>query len=358
MRWVESCLRYWTNGSKGPLRTSQLSGSHTSLPTSVAMTFKCILVPKLAPDKCLHLDCGRTADGTKIHLWGTLPTTNPDYLNQVWIVDGQLIRSAKATMQVIQMESKGTALTISKESWYSPCQKWFLDEDKIISKENPSFGFNLWGDKIVNGTLAQLHPNCHGFHILVLDGMGPGASHNFLQGVESAPSIDHVDAGLSLLFASDGTGQSGSCGTELSVKQGYETDITINNKLHDALCKEFKKKGSALGESWGASVAPTMASFSDRLWLDIPRFNSDPKTLQLSVNLGFPCFVYQIRYTATLKDGTIVEYYGGHFITGRAPWSDRGQLEGSDDNASLPSMTMIEKVDVSDSSEWGNGTHA
>lgn len=36
------------------------------------------------PRKCLQLDCGRTANGTRIHLSYEVSRMHPDYMNQLW----------------------------------------------------------------------------------------------------------------------------------------------------------------------------------------------------------------------------------------------------------------------------------
>ena len=81
----------------------------------------CILVYRDCPGKCLHLDCGRTSNGTKIHLWDIIDESHPDFLNQVWNLDGPLIRSAKDPTMVIHKEGvpykhkKGTVVHLWKE---------------------------------------------------------------------------------------------------------------------------------------------------------------------------------------------------------------------------------------------------
>jgi len=55
----------------------------------------CVISPAMCPGKTVHLDHGRTENGTKIVLSDRFPAGHEDFLSQVWIWDGIHFRSAK-----------------------------------------------------------------------------------------------------------------------------------------------------------------------------------------------------------------------------------------------------------------------
>ena len=123
----------------------------------------CLLVFRNHTGKCLHLDCGSTSNGTKLHLWDILDESHPDFLNQVWIIDGHLIRSAKAPRQVIHLESNwirpshcpGTYIHLwsEVESGHKDesNQEWIITGDgAIVCRSKPEWGWNAedWGQLV------------------------------------------------------------------------------------------------------------------------------------------------------------------------------------------------------------------
>merc|ERR1712232_260101 len=67
---------------------------------------RCLIIPDKARGKCLHLEGGETKNGTKILLSDQGP---PGHLNQEWLWDGLVIRSAKAPEKCLHLAIEGGA---------------------------------------------------------------------------------------------------------------------------------------------------------------------------------------------------------------------------------------------------------
>merc|ERR1719171_3326614 len=67
---------------------------------------KCMIIPKKAPGKFLHIAGGRTGNGTIIHVWDQVAHKHEP--NQEFLWDGKLIRSAKAPGKCLHLDNGKT----------------------------------------------------------------------------------------------------------------------------------------------------------------------------------------------------------------------------------------------------------
>jgi len=66
----------------------------------------CVIVPAMSPGKTVHLDDGRTENGTKIVLFDRKPVGNKNYVNQLWLWNGEVFRSAKDPTKCLYISSR------------------------------------------------------------------------------------------------------------------------------------------------------------------------------------------------------------------------------------------------------------
>ena len=78
--------------------------------------YKCLIVSKLYPGKCVHLEGGNTGNGTKIHLWDI---QDKDFPAQEWLVQGgnTIIKSVKAPRMSLQLDHGKTGNGTNVHLW-------------------------------------------------------------------------------------------------------------------------------------------------------------------------------------------------------------------------------------------------
>jgi len=122
---------------------------------------KCIIISRKAPSKCLHLDEGRTSNGTRIHLWD-IRDTQTSHPNQEWLWDGNLIKSAKSPGKCLHLDGRtgiGNGCKVHlwdlKSGDYSR-QQWYLRGNDIVSKTNSKYCMHLHEGGTGNGTKIHM----------------------------------------------------------------------------------------------------------------------------------------------------------------------------------------------------------
>jgi len=133
---------------------------------------QCFIVPLKAPGKTVHLDNGRTSNGTKIQLWNRLPRGHKDFLNQLWLWDGTIFRSAKNPGKCLHLDGgrtrNGTKIQVwdvlPRDAHNHANQAWRLEAKNIVSRKNNSGCWHLDKGHTGNGTKIHLwnlknHPN-------------------------------------------------------------------------------------------------------------------------------------------------------------------------------------------------------
>lgn len=68
--------------------------------------YTCVIVPAHSPGKTVHLDDGRTENGTKIVLHDRIAFGDRNDMNQLWLWDGETFRSAKDPRKYLYLRSK------------------------------------------------------------------------------------------------------------------------------------------------------------------------------------------------------------------------------------------------------------
>jgi hypothetical protein len=121
----------------------------------------CLIVPLKSPGKTVHLDGGRTGNGTKIQLWDRLPLGNDSYENQLWLWDGAIFRSSKDDRKCLHLAGGNTGNGTKIHLWdvlerSHPNQFWRVEGKNIVSIKNTSACWHLEHGNTGNGTKIQL----------------------------------------------------------------------------------------------------------------------------------------------------------------------------------------------------------
>jgi len=124
----------------------------------------CLICPLRDPSKCVHLDGGRTDNGTKICLWDRdFDERREEFSNQLWIWDGQIFRSGKNKSKCLHLSGGSTSNGTKIQLWdylesgdpaYAN-QAWCIEGNNIVSRKNVSACWHLDGGKKDNGTKIQ-----------------------------------------------------------------------------------------------------------------------------------------------------------------------------------------------------------
>jgi len=131
-----------------------------------------LIVPEKNRAKTVHLDGGRTSNGTKIQLWNKLAPGHKDFLNQVFVFNGILFRSRKNPSKCLHLDGgrtgNGTKIqlwdVLPKNHHDVKNQRWILQRLNIVSRKNTSGCWHLDLGHTHNGTKIHLwnkknHPN-------------------------------------------------------------------------------------------------------------------------------------------------------------------------------------------------------
>jgi len=120
---------------------------------------ECLIVSLKSPGKTVHLDAGSTSNGTRIHLWDKLSANHRDYLNQVWLWDGKVFRSAKNRNKSLRLDGQRTTCGTKIHLWdivEGSHQEWVQDGENIVSKKVPSRCWHLDCGNTGNGTKIHI----------------------------------------------------------------------------------------------------------------------------------------------------------------------------------------------------------
>jgi len=121
----------------------------------------CMIVPLKRPGKTVHLVGGRTGNGTKIQLWDKVALGNEGYENQLWLLDGPVIRSSKNDRKCLHIENGKTVNGTKIQLWDlylggHPNQRWRVVGKNIVCGKNSSACWHLEDGRYDNGTKIVL----------------------------------------------------------------------------------------------------------------------------------------------------------------------------------------------------------
>jgi len=127
------------------------------------MSLVCIF-PTKNLKKAVHLDGGRTSNGTKIQLWDRTGPRGIDFENQLWIWNGTTFISFKNPIKCLHLAGGGTGNGTKIQLWdilsdSHPLrlnQEWRFDGKNIVSRKKDSACWHLENGGTGNGTKIQL----------------------------------------------------------------------------------------------------------------------------------------------------------------------------------------------------------
>jgi len=114
--------------------------------------------------KAVHLDGGRTSNGTKIQLWDRTGTETRYFANQLWIWNGKMFICWKNPIKCLHLAGgetgNGTKIQLfdilSDSHPLRLNQEWRFDGRNIVSRKNTSACWHLQDGSTENGTKVQL----------------------------------------------------------------------------------------------------------------------------------------------------------------------------------------------------------
>jgi len=123
-----------------------------------------VLVANKNRSKVVHLDGGRTSNGTMIQLWDRLTPNDRYFKNQLWLWDGTLFISFKNPIKCLHLAGggigNGTKIQLfdilPNSHPYRLNQEWRIEGTNIVSRKNASACWHLEGGNTGNGTKIQL----------------------------------------------------------------------------------------------------------------------------------------------------------------------------------------------------------
>jgi len=128
------------------------------------MSLVCIF-PTKNLKKAVHLEGGRTSNGTKIQLWNRYNVRAPrEFENQLWIWNGTLFISYKNPIKCLHLAGGGTGNgtkiqlfdILSDSHPLRLNQEWRFDGKNIVSRKKASACWHLENGGTENGTKIQL----------------------------------------------------------------------------------------------------------------------------------------------------------------------------------------------------------
>jgi len=143
------------NHKNGSWQISRLKSSPSRL--SFRRRALCMIVPMKSQGKTVRLIDGKTDNGTKIELGDKVALGNIGYENQLWLLDGSLIRSSKNNGKCLHIENGETPKI---HLWdvgprNHPNQLWRVEGKNIVCMKN-SACWHLENGRTDNGTKIVL----------------------------------------------------------------------------------------------------------------------------------------------------------------------------------------------------------
>jgi len=151
------------NHVNGSWRVERLKSSFSRV--SFRRRALCMIVPLKSPGKCVHLVGGNTANGTTIQLMDKVALGNDGYENQLWMLEGMVIKSSKNDRKCLHIENgrtdNGTRIILWDfvQQRNHPNQFWRVqgrEKKTIVNVKSSSACWHLENGRTDNGTKIVL----------------------------------------------------------------------------------------------------------------------------------------------------------------------------------------------------------
>ncbi|GIL70733.1 hypothetical protein Vretifemale_1444, partial [Volvox reticuliferus] len=124
-------------------------------------------------------------------------------------------------------------------------------------------------------------------------------------------SSEDAQASLRLIFGTDGGGQSGSFELDMLVYEGYDSTFEVTD---DQISKAIQKAELAV-EQLALSMDQTHQSQVTAANVYTAKTEST-RRISIKVELGHPCYVYQMKVDVPVINAAPITLWGGYFFTG------------------------------------------
>jgi len=266
---------------------------------------KCLIVPCKAPGKTVHLKYSHGDNGTRIHLWDRLPKGHPEYLNQVWILDGSLIRSARFPGKCLHVKHSNAknggvdnGTVIHLWDMYEKCrnQTWLVKGRHIVSGSDPT---EQWHSEGGTGNGTKIH------------------TWNAPKNPNSFWKIEFFDQHIAVkpqfvaLFSTSG-GVKATSSIRIKVHKGYTKSNTVSSELHAKISQSVGAAVKMITAKVDLDLAATIRSNST-----IQNTRLEEHEVTIHVDCSVPAYVYQMKFGVTVGPEHFEAYAGSYMISSK-----------------------------------------